>query len=65
MVEDVAKGIKEWCSYIVLDKVSFHYKDNKSNLQYLVEMAQDYGSDPILAVDIDVTGRIDWCAQNV
>ena len=55
MVEDVAKGIKEWCSYIVPDKVSFHYKDNKSNLQYLVEMAQDYGSDPILAVDIDVT----------
>ena len=55
MVEDVSKGMKEWFSYIVPDKVSFHYKDNKLNLQYLIDMAKDYGSDPILAIDIDVS----------
>lgn len=57
MVDDVAKGIKEWCSYVVPDKVSFHYKDNKSNLKYLLEMAKDYGFDPILAIDMDVTAE--------
>lgn len=55
MVQDVAKGIKEWCSYGVPQKISFHYKDNKHIANYLVEMIKDFSADPILAIDIDVS----------
>lgn len=54
MVQDVAKGIKEWCGYTSPQKISFHYKDNKEHITYLMDMLLDYQVEPIFAIDVDV-----------
>ncbi len=55
MVSNVLDAIKEWSSYAIPAKISYHYNSNIQNLSCVTNAIRSIGSKSIVAFDLDIT----------